>query len=344
MFLKKIYGCIHVFLRIVLILFIFIFPNPLFSVEQWTLSDASLEVKGESEGDKTGETLFNLGNVNGLGGDDFFLGASFKRNESLAKDLAGEFYIISSANLEEDTFDLADASSSIPHTDTSAYFSRIGAGNGDLDGDGKSDFVVVNIKNTPKELNVYLGKDFPSWDLEGSYSFLISDINIISQEDSLPRQISLSGDVNGDGFDDLLVGADVNLSGINENGRAMLVLGRDDFFSSTPNVNLGSSDLVDVTFVGDSSDEGVGYNVAINPDINGDGYDDILISAFDYNLTKGYKVYLVYGRSDFSAQLSGGSFDLSNADAVFFSKDDGNDAFGDRNLICSCAPISDYIE
>jgi flagellar hook assembly protein FlgD len=312
----------------IFILFFGVFSTA-YAAQNLTITDATLEIKGLVEGDKLGERVFNSGNVNGIGGDDLFLGAPFKRNESEGNDLAGTAYLVASANLSDGTFDLNNASADISHTDTSAYFSRISAGDGDLDGDGRTDFIIGNIKNSPKELNIYLGKDFPSWSFEGSLNFLSTDINITNQEDNLPSQLSLSGDVNGDGYDDLLVGADVNLSGVNDSGSAMLVFGREDFFSSTPNVDLGTSSFVDVTFKGISSGDGTGYNVAIIPDINGDGYDEVLISAYNYNTSDGFKVFLIYGRSDFSSVLTAGDFDLADSDAIFFSKDDGDDGFGE---------------
>jgi len=84
------------------------------------------------------------------------------------------------------------------------------------------------------------------------------------------HSIASAGDVNGDGFDDILIGATEEPSG--GTGRVYLILG-----SAQPSsINLSSADAV---FIGETVGGRTGHSVAGAGDVNGDGFDDILIGA-----------------------------------------------------------------
>jgi len=123
--------------------------------------------------------------------------------------------------------------------------------------------------------------------------------------------VSGAGDVNGDGLDDLLIGAMY----ANGHGETYLIYGQPD---SSP--LSGSLDLADVggtlegaTFTGVVSGDHAGSGVSGAGDVNNDGQDDIVIGA--WHAPGGWPVgesYLVYGQPD-SSPLSG-SLDLADVD------------------------------
>jgi hypothetical protein len=116
---------------------------------------------------------------------------------------------------------------------------------------------------------------------------LSSAIVYSGPEESALAGVSVAiGDVNGDGYGDMLIGANfVN----NQSGVAYLVLG-----SSNPsNTALANA----ITFSG-SGQENAGRAVAIG-DINGDGYGDMLIGAIAANSYNG-AAYLVLGDNNLS--------------------------------------------
>ncbi len=93
------------------------------------------------------------------------------------------------------------------------------------------------------------------------------------------------GDVNNDGFDDFLVGANANDDGGDAAGKAYLYLGGPTF------------DMIpDLTVIGGAVDF-LGNAVDIVPDVNNDGYDDILIGvSFNSDIAaRAGKTFLLYG-------------------------------------------------
>ena len=293
-------------------------------------SDNVLQLNGSTPNETLGSTVQFLGNIDEERGPEWLIGAPNKKNEAEEHILAGTAALFYNPDLSNPSQNLLEATVSLNFNQATSYFSRVIAGNGDLDGDHRQDFVIANIKNNPKELGVFLAKDSPTWNLSGSVHMILTDFNITNAEDHIPQLISIQGDVNGDGYDDFLVGSDTNQSGSNPNGSAYLLFGRPHFFTNESTLNLESSPSVNITFKGEYPGDGAGYNVAIIPDINADGYDDILISAFNINDNAGHRVYLIYGEKyNFESRLQNGVFPLSQSDAIFYSKANGTDGFGE---------------
>lgn len=98
---------------------------------------------------------------------------------------------------------------------------------------------------------------------------------MLDGEDSLERfgfSISGAGDVNGDGIDDMVVGAWGNSDGGSDAGKAYI------FYGSGTGISQGNNDTV----IGDSDDK-LGTSVQGAGDVNGDGFADVIIGADTYN-------------------------------------------------------------
>ncbi len=148
---------------------------------------------------------------------------------------------------------------------------------GDVNGDGYSDIIVgaPGYHNRTGEVYIYLG---------GSSADNTADITITgeNENDEFGYSVSSAGDVNGDGFSDVIIGAPRTYSNLTP-GKAYIYFG-------------GSSmdNTADLYFVGASSGEHLGSAVSTAGDVNHDGYDDVIIGAPDYDSYKG-RAYIYFG-------------------------------------------------
>ncbi len=137
----------------------------------------------------------------------------------------------------------------------------------------------------------------------------------------------VTGDVNGDGLADLLIGArfgDGPQNSREDSGEAYVIFGSPDLPST---IDLAHGDQ-DLTIYGAAPNDQLGYD-AILADVNGDGLDDLVLGApfaqRQDNLTTAGAVYVLLGGPDLS-----GTIDLAemSADLTLLGAD-GSGFFGD---------------
>ena len=257
-------------------------------------ADASL-ASGDTDG-KWGQAIAPVGDVNGDGLDDFVVGIS-TNNEMGA--YAGKVYLF----LGRQTgwrlgMDLADADASFRGEREQEGAGRYVSGAGDVNGDGYDDFLIGAPSND--ETNDLAGKCYL---ILGRASPWSRDVHLSKANasfrgeryDSELGPVAAAGDVNGDGYDDFLLLAPPDKETDGDMGQVYLILGKATGWAR--NVSAGAADA---SFHGEGA---MGYEstgLAGGVDVNGDGYDDILVGSQGYDEPSGSdngKVYIVFGRN-----------------------------------------------
>ena len=161
---------------------------------------------------------------------------------------------------------------------------------GDVNGDGYSDVVVGAYMHTSAGQasagRAYVFHGTPTVGLE-AVPHTVIDASMSLPDANLGISVCSAGDVNGDGFSDVIIGAPRQAFLYPDQGRASIHLG-----SAT-----GVSVTEDWIGWGPSANARMGNSVALAGDVNGDGYSDVVAGASDQNLGAGYEgaAYLFLG-------------------------------------------------
>ena len=126
-------------------------------------------------------------------------------------------------------------------------------------------------------------------------------INGVSAGDYSGFSVSSAGDVNGDGLDDLIVGATRDDQNGSYSGASFVVFGKTDGTA----VELSAIEAGTDGFVinGASANDRSGYSVSSAGDVNGDGFDDLIVGAWgdDPNGESSGASFVVFGKMDGTA-------------------------------------------
>ncbi|MGE3847895.1 MAG: hypothetical protein AB7I01_13535 [Gammaproteobacteria bacterium] len=150
---------------------------------------------------------------------------------------------------------------------------------GDFNGDGLRDLLLGSVSGGAYLVfgtGADLGASVDLGALDGSNGFRITDTSggiTLGNANAL----GYAGDVNGDGYDDLVLGA----AGAGATGRAYLVFGAASGFSSVFDLD-GLDGRQGLRFAGPAGSTGTGTAVSAAGDIDGDGYADLLIGGTSF--------------------------------------------------------------
>ncbi|MDB2502262.1 FG-GAP-like repeat-containing protein, partial [Paracoccaceae bacterium] len=273
-------------------------------------------INGIDASDQSGYSVSNAGDVNGDGLDDLIVGARYA--DPNGNSSAGESYVVFGKS-NGTAIELSDVAAGtggfvingIDASDQSGYSV---SNAGDVNGDGLDDLIVGARYADPNGTNS--GASYVVFGKSGGAQIELSEIQKNSNDqgfvingwylnDYSGVSVSAAGDVNGDGLDDLIVGAFRDDPNGTDSGASYVIFGKSDGNS----VELGQMatrfNSSGFAINGEITSDGSGYSVSGAGDVNGDGLSDLIIGSLEN------QSYVVFGKQSLTevelSQLSSNS-------------------------------------
>jgi hypothetical protein len=187
----------------------------------------------------------------------------------------------------------------------------------DINNDGCAELLVCADRLNSSRGRVYLFYGAPDTDMDTVYDLTFDGEN---KNDRFGLRMTAGGDVNGDNYDDVIIGAEYAPDG-NAKGKAYL-------FYGAPGISMDRNP--DKIFVGEANRDRFG-NSQLLVDIDRDGFADVLIGAPGWNRAQG-RTYLYWGDTEANMDV--------NADAMFTGE---GGALGDY-IVCGYFNNDDYLD
>ncbi|TWT84610.1 Bifunctional hemolysin/adenylate cyclase precursor [Planctomycetes bacterium CA13] len=289
------------------------------TIDLANLGSAGVVIRGGSVGDVSGYAVSSAGDFNGDGYADLLIGAPLADGTVTTSD-SGKAYLVYGEPLLPGTIDLDSLGAAgllIDLADTSDNSGQSISNAGDVNGDGRDDIIVgAPRSNGAADARNLSGESYLIFGFDQRRTTAITQSNLsfhgltifgTDADDRSGSAVSGAGDVNGDGFDDLLIGAPFAGSLSNtrlQAGESYLIFGGESLPAS---IDLQTPGAADVILYGDTQDNH-GIAVSRAGDLNGDGFDDLVVGADGAdgesdNQPSAGDVYVMFGSNSLPATI-----------------------------------------
>ncbi|MEO1995061.1 MAG: LamG-like jellyroll fold domain-containing protein, partial [Planctomycetaceae bacterium] len=285
---------------------------------------------GAAANDRSGLSVSGAGDVNGDGFDDVIVGAQLA--DPNGGNSGSSYVVFGHSGAFSSSINLGSLNGTTGfRLDGAAGNDRAGIwvrSAGDVNGDGFDDVIVGAFQADPNGSDS--GSSYVVFGHSGVFaaSTNLSTLNGtngfrldgVAATDHSGLAVSGAGDVNGDGFDDLLVAARETDHNGNDSGSSYVVFGHSGVFAASTNLS-SLNGTTGFRLDGAAAGDFAGFSVSDAGDVNGDGFDDLIVGAFfaDPNGDSSGSTYVVYGRSSAFAS----TINLSSLDATTGFRLDG---------------------
>lgn len=245
------------------------------------------DLAGENAFDYFGHAIALAGDINGDGFEDVLVGAYAHSEKDVNAGKAYIFYGI--PDLGQPGVSISGPDIALNGQNDYDYFGYSVSSAGDVNGDGYADFLIGAPYNDEGaddagKAYLYFGGGFGkinSLDPSPSLTFLGE-----AKGDNFGMFVTSLGDINGDGKDDILVGAPDNDERGDNAGKGYVYFGGQTMDNQP-----------DLVMWGENPKDYFGLSAAKLEDINGDGFNDFAVGAYgnDEKAIDAGKVYVYYG-------------------------------------------------